>query len=384
MGSPPGWNVVSTQSITLNPITLNQPTSTISSVSKNYLQRFTIWIARHLSLPTPLKRATRSSQSAAPASNRFLVKLSQQLFEQESAQTEFIAALSQPQPLGSALLWLRHQPAASPFQLEPALPWQPNYIDRLQPHQQPGKHPSHTQGDYYCLDFSSVFAATPLRQLPQQPQLVVDLCAAPGGKSLLAWRILQPHHLICNEVIGKRLGMLISNLRRCQIQPVQVFNLEVATLAEHLPGTANLVLVDAPCSGQSLRVKGEAAPGCFHPVTINHNANRQKRILANAIPLLAPQGYLLYTTCTFAPAENEQVCTWLMGKFPQLRPIEIPDLALYQSHLAKFPCYRLWPQSGLGAGAFAVLLQNTESNSVHTPDPTWLQTQCRWSSTESA
>lgn len=325
-----------------------------------------------------LKRAQKNNPSTPASPSRYLVKLSQQVFADAEQQAAFITALTQPQPQGGALLWLHNQTPPSPFLLEPALAWQPDFVERLQPGQQPGKHPAHAQGDYYCLDFSSVFAATPLLGLPQSPDLVIDLCAAPGGKSLLAWRSLQPQMLLANEVIGKRLGMLISNLRRCQIQPAQVLNTEVEVVAQTLPGTANLVLVDAPCSGQSLLAKGDVAPGCFHPVTINHNANRQKRILAHAVTLIAPQGYLLYTTCTFAPAENEQVCAWLAAKFSQLQPVEVPHLAEFQSHLAEFPCYRLWPQSGLGAGAFTMLWQNTESGIPAPLDLDWLAEQRRW------
>jgi 16S rRNA C967 or C1407 C5-methylase (RsmB/RsmF family) len=334
-----------------------------------------------------LKRSRRRSASPSQASSatpsRFLSKLAEQLFADAEAQASFVAALTQPQPMGGALLWLHRKPQTSLFRVEPPLAWQPSFVERLQPGQQPGKHPAHEQGDYYCLDFSSVFAATPMLELPTAPNLVIDLCAAPGGKSLLAWRMLQPQQLVCNEVIGKRLGMLMSNLRRCQIHPCQVFNQEVETLSQALAGSANVLLVDAPCSGQSLLVKGEAAPGCFHPVTINHNANRQKRILANAVGLLAPQGYLLYTTCTFAPAENEQVSTWLQAKFPQLRPVEVPALVAYQSHLADFPCYRLWPQSGLGAGAFAILWQKIDAGvreEAACLDLAWLNQHRRWQS----
>ena len=131
-------------------------------------------------------------------------------------------------------------------------------------------------------------------------------------------------------------------------------------LAETIPETANIVIVDAPCSGQSLLAKGEKAPGCFHPVTINNNANRQKRILANSAKIVAPQGYLAYMTCTYSPAENEQVSEWFVSKFPQFSAVEVPHLAAYQSHLTNLPCYRMWPQDKLGAGAFTVLFQNQD------------------------
>ena len=122
----------------------------------------------------------------------------------------------------------------------------------------------------------------------------------------------------------------------------------------------DLVIVDAPCSGQSLLAKGEKAPGCFHPTAINKSANRQKRIIANSAQLVAPQGYLAYMTCTYSPAENEQVCQWFMSKFPHFVPVQVDDLAAYQSHLTDIPCYRLFPQDRLGAGAFTALWRNSQ------------------------
>jgi 16S rRNA C967 or C1407 C5-methylase (RsmB/RsmF family) len=127
-----------------------------------------------------------------------------------------------------------------------------------------------------------------------------------------------------------------------------------------MPLSSNLVLVDAPCTGQSLLAKGEKAPGCFHPTAINKSANRQKRIIANSAQLVAPQGYLAYMTCTYSPEENEQVCEWFLSRFPQFQAIKINHLEEYQSHLTTIPCYRLFPQHRLGAGTFTVLFQNTD------------------------
>jgi 16S rRNA C967 or C1407 C5-methylase (RsmB/RsmF family) len=191
------------------------------------------------------------------------------------------------------------------------------------------------------------------------------MCAAPGGKSIFSWKTLNPELLLCNEVIGKRMGMLISNLRRCQIQPSAAANVDSKILAEKIPQTANLVIVDAPCTGQSLLAKGDKAPGCFHHVTINSNANRQKRILANSAKIVAPQGYLAYMTCTYSTAENEQVSEWLLSKFPEFGPVTVPHLEKYRSHLTEIPCYRMWPQDRLGAGAFTVLFQNTSDGETN-------------------
>lgn len=293
----------------------------------------------------------------APSS--LLLKLSRRLFADIASQESFLAALIDPQPFAPCILWSQPKPAGIPWTVEPSVAWQPDFVDRLSGGAKPGQDPLHDQGYFYCLDFSSVFAALTLLNLPPSNPLTVDVCAAPGGKSLFAWRALQPALLISNEVIGKRMGALLSNLKRCRVAPVALTRLDSKWLANSLPATAQVVIVDAPCSGQSLLAKGGKVPGCFHPVTINKNANRQKRILANSVQLVAPQGYLAYMTCTYSPEENEQVAEWLLERFPQFQPVPVAPLASYQSHLSDLPCYRIWPQQGLGAGAFTILFQNT-------------------------
>ncbi|BAY09778.1 RsmB/NOP family class I SAM-dependent RNA methyltransferase [Calothrix sp. NIES-2098] len=292
--------------------------------------------------------------------SNLLLKLSRRLFENPNIQEEFIQALINPQPFSPCILWCQSRPDISPFSVETPTNWQPQFVDRLLLGEKPGKHPLHDQGNFYCLDFSSVFAATTLLAISQSINLIFDMCAAPGGKSIFAWKALQPDLLISNEVIGKRLGMLISNLKRCQIKPSFVANRDSSIFAEAIPLSSDLVLVDAPCTGQSLLAKGETAPGCFHPTNINKCANRQKRIIANSAQIVAPQGYLAYMTCTYSPEENEEVCEWFLQRFPQFQPVPISHLQEYQSHLIEIPSYRLFPQDRLGAGAFTVLFKNTE------------------------
>lgn len=318
----------------------------------------------------------------ANSPSRLLQTLSQNLFPKLPDQEQFIHALLQPQPYSPAILWTQPKPDVSPFAIAPAVAWQPSFVDRLSSETKPGKHPLHAQGAYYCLDLSSVFAAIPLMELTAKypkTNLLVDLCAAPGGKSLFAWRSLKPDLLLCNEVIGKRLGMLMSNLKRCQVDPVAVIHGDVAALAPVLSQSADVVIVDAPCSGQSLLAKGIKVEGCFHPVTIRHNQRRQKRILAAAADLVAPQGYLLYSTCTFSKVENEGAIARFLSKFPQFQPQPILSLKDWQSHLTDIPCYRLWPQHHLGAGAFTVLLKNTTLGEPHPLKPDWKRYQ-KWSS----
>jgi 16S rRNA C967 or C1407 C5-methylase (RsmB/RsmF family) len=293
------------------------------------------------------------------ASN-LLLKVSRRLFKNLDDQEKFVEALIHPQPFHPCILWCQEKPENYPFSVETPTTWQPEFIDRLSFGEKPGQHSLHAQGYFYCLDFSSVFAASILLTIPSPVKLVFDMCAAPGGKSVFAWKGLQPELLISNEVIGKRLGMLISNLKRCHINPSAVVNKDSSILAERAPLSSDLVIVDAPCTGQSLLAKGEKAPGCFHPTAINKSANRQKRIIANSAQIVAPQGYLAYMTCTYSPEENEEVCEWFLERFPQFQAVEISHLQSYQSHLTSVPCYRMFPQDKLGAGAFTVLFQNTQ------------------------
>ncbi|MEH2266623.1 RsmB/NOP family class I SAM-dependent RNA methyltransferase [Nostoc sp.] len=294
--------------------------------------------------------------------SNLLLKVSRRLFVNLNEQEKFIEALMNPQPFLPSILWCKEKPETLSLAVETPTYWQPQFIDRLSLGEKPGQHPLHQQGYFYCLDFSSVFAATTLLAIPQSIRLVFDMCAAPGGKSIFAWKALQPELLISNEVIGKRLGMLISNLKRCQISSSAVVNRDSSIFAEMFPCCSNLVIVDAPCTGQSLLAKGEKAPGCFHPTAINKSANRQKRIIANSAKIVSPQGYLAYMTCTYSPEENEQVCEWFLERFPHFQAIKISNLSKYQSHLTTMPCYRMFPQDRLGAGAFTVMFKNTNED----------------------
>ncbi|MBE9031571.1 RsmB/NOP family class I SAM-dependent RNA methyltransferase [filamentous cyanobacterium LEGE 11480] len=292
--------------------------------------------------------------------SNLLLKTSCQLFNVPSERQVFVDALVSPQPFHPAILWTRSRPAEMPFNLVAPLPWQPEFVDRLALDQQPSQHPLHQAGEFYCLDFSSVFVAMPMCQLASPPAVLIDVCAAPGGQTIFAWRSLQPLQLLSNEPMSKRIGALITNLQRAQIKPVFALRSDSNILAEVIPQTAQVVVVNAPCSRQTLLAKGGESPGCFHPVNIAKNATRQKRILANAAQLVAPQGHLVYSTKTYTPDENERVVEWFLAHYPQFQPIVVERLTSYQSSLTNIPSYRLFPQSGLGAGAFTVLLQNTQ------------------------
>jgi 16S rRNA C967 or C1407 C5-methylase (RsmB/RsmF family) len=298
-------------------------------------------------------------------SSNLLLKLARKLYVNPEEQEQFSAALMHPQPFEPSILWCQQKPDNLTLNVSQPVPWQPQFIDRLVINQKPGQHPLHEQGYFYCLDFSSVFAASIFLTIPHPINMIFDMCAAPGGKSIFAWKVLQPKLLIANEVIGKRLGMLLSNLKRCHIYPAAILNRDSSIIAKTIPASSDLVIVDAPCTGQSLLAKGEKVPGCFHPTNINKNANRQKRIIANSAQIVSPQGYLAYMTCTYSPEENEDVCKWLLEKFPHFQLVEVDHLKDYQSHLTTMPCYRMFPQTRLGAGAFAALFRNSQYGNVN-------------------
>lgn len=296
--------------------------------------------------------------TTVPQVSNLLVKLSQKLFLDDLQRDQFIQSLVSPSPFSPAILWLNDRPDPYPFQRENPLSWQPQWVDRLAISEKPGKHFLHEQGYFYCLDFSSVFASSVLQAIAPFPQIILDMCASPGGKGIFAWRLFKPDLLLANEVIGKRRGALISNLKRCRIEGAIAISVDSKIVAQEIPESADLVIVDAPCTGQSLLAKGEKNPGCFHPVTIKKNANRQRRILANSASTVAPKGYLAYMTCAYSIEENEQVCEWFLSQFPEFSPVPIPLLSTYQSRHSRLPCYRMFPQDHLGAGAFTILFQN--------------------------
>lgn len=285
------------------------------------------------------------------------------LFEDSQEREEFTRALLEGNSQSPSLLWLTEQSAHTPFPAKPALPWQPHFIqavnqdDALELEHQPGVHPLHDAGEYYCLDLSSVFQASSAQMVKAPIRSALDLCASPGGKSVFIHRLLQPEFLISNEVIRKRLGALLSNLTRCKVSS-SVVSADVAMLAEALEESVDLVFVDAPCSGQSLLARGKKAPSCFHPATINMNSNRQKRILANAGRMVRPGGHLVYSTCTFAPEENEAVIDWFCRRFPHFETREQEQLTDYRSSHGQGYYYRMFPHKGEGAGGFTCLLAN--------------------------
>jgi 16S rRNA C967 or C1407 C5-methylase (RsmB/RsmF family) len=210
--------------------------------------------------------------------------------------------------------------------------------------------------------------------LSTRPNSILDMCAAPGGKSAIAWRGLKPQLLVCNEVVGKRHRGLTSNLSRCKI-PAVVTQQDPSNWAES--GLKfDLVIVDAPCSGQSLYARGEAETGCFHPSTVNGCRLRQRRILAESAKCVAPGGFLVYSTCTYSPEENEEIIDWFLKKNDAFKTRTISSLSSFKSTLTEVDAYRFFPSQDLGSGGFTALMQNLnpeEPNSLPEVPDDWIK-----------
>lgn len=296
-----------------------------------------------------------SSESLKVSKN--IEKVARALFRDSSSQEEFLAAVSRGESAITGVVWLSGPPAAGAVTATEKPEWLPEWIEVAAPGERPGRLPVHDAGDIYCMDLSSTFACAALSHITEPVSTIVDVCASPGGKGIVARRYLEPQLVVGNEVIGKRTAQLISNYKRCKIDPSVVTSLDPEILGRELPECGDVVIVDAPCSGQSLVLKGMAAPGAFHPATIGMNERRQRRILAHSSKIVSRGGYLLYATCTFSPEENEDNVQWFLKNFPEFAAVAVERLTPYQSHLADVPCYRLLPQSGKGAGAFCALFK---------------------------
>lgn len=222
----------------------------------------------------------------------------------------------------------------------------------------PTAHEDYARGMYYMLDLSSCWESAALAVVPR-PQRTLDLCAAPGGKTMLMAARFYPVQHTANEVNASRRGILRENMQRCGVEPVEITGLRPDQWAKE-GRVFDLLLVDAPCSGQSLLAKGIKNPGCLGPSMVNGNAKRQKGILLAAVQCAAPGAHLLYTTCTYDPDENEKVMAYILKRVPGWEAVEVPSLAAYRSALADFPAYRLLPEHGFGAGGFSCLLRKKD------------------------
>lgn len=309
---------------------------------------------------------------------RYKEKLSNRLFASEEERGAFLYSLGELQK-SPALYWRREK--ASHFLENEKPKFLPDFVSFLDESERPGRHDAHHSGDYYVVDQSSVFLTSVMMALEQTPSIILDACASPGGKSIFSSLYFEPELLISNEVVEKRAKALISNFSRCKIQNALVTSQSTQSLSQALKSAVDLVVLDVPCSGQSLIVKGEEVDNPFHPATVSMNAMRQRKILTECSEIVAPTGHMLYLTCTFSLDENEKNIDWFLKKNPHFTSINIPHLEFLRSNHSKHHCYRIYPHQGFGAGGFACLLTRIDKT-VHKEEPCLEALRVFWRSTQ--
>ena len=278
----------------------------------------------------------------------FLKRMEQQLDTEFPA---FLDSFERPRAVALRMNPLKGEAPQLPFVQQP-VPWEPMgyYYD---PEARPGLHPYHEAGVYY-LQEASAMAPVSLLQ-PQPGERICDLCAAPGGKTTqIAGRMMGEGFLLCNEINPKRAKILSRNIERMGVANALVTNEHPEHLAKKYPGFFHRVLIDAPCSGEGMFRKEEAAVTDWSPETVQMCARRQLEILHSGAALVCPGGRLVYSTCTFAPEENEQVIAQFLAEHPEFSPEQI--------HAPWFTpgpegTFRMWPHKLLGEGHFAAVLR---------------------------
>lgn len=265
----------------------------------------------------------------------------------------FLESLERPRAVALRFNPLKGERPALSFVEEP-VSWEPDgfYYDT---EARPGLHPYHEAGVYYLQEAS---AMAPVSLLDPQPgERICDLCAAPGGKTTqIAGRMIGRGFLLCNEINPKRAKILSRNIERMGVANSLVTNEHPAVLAERFAGWFDRVLIDAPCSGEGMFRKEEAAVTDWSPETVEMCARRQAEILHSGAAMVRPGGRLVYSTCTFAPAEDEQAVELFLNSHPDFVAEDV-DAPWFER--VSQGNYRMWPHKLRGEGHFAAVLRRT-------------------------
>jgi 16S rRNA C967 or C1407 C5-methylase (RsmB/RsmF family)/NOL1/NOP2/fmu family ribosome biogenesis protein len=310
---------------------------------------------------------TRRGRTARPAPlpSDFAARMRELLGEDEAAA--LLDALARPPARG-----VRVQPgratlddltARTGWPLRP-LPWTDRAAVLEASDVAPGRHPLHEAGAFYVQDPAATAPAVALDVRPGA--WAIDLAAAPGGKATaLAGDLAGRGVLVANDAGRQRLAALARNLERVGARNAVVTGAPPAELARRWAGRFDAVLLDAPCSGEGMFRKSEAARRAWSRRAVAACAIRQDDLLDAAADLLAPGGRLVYATCTFAPEENEGAVARLLTRREGLRPAPVrlpgtdpgrPDWAAGAEALPAEACARLWPHRTPGDGHFLASL----------------------------
>lgn len=255
----------------------------------------------------------------------------------------------------------------APFSLE-EVPWEENGF-YYGGEDAPGKHPYHEAGVYYIQEPSAMAPAAYLGALPGEK--ILDLCAAPGGKSTQIAAAMQGQGLlISNEIHPARAKILSENMERMGVRNAVVTNESPQTLSQLYSNYFDRIMVDAPCSGEGMFRKNEQACEEWSMENVRLCAKRQLEILDCAASMLRPGGRMVYSTCTFAPEENEETIGAFLRKHPEF---DVSTVKRYDGMEAGVPEWmaqpeekvartiRLFPHKLHGEGHFLAVLEKQGS-----------------------
>ena len=251
----------------------------------------------------------------------------------------YLAAMDQPEKRAAHANGLKLSPAALGA-LRPAFVPARDGGFLLPPGFAPGKDPLHAAGAYYVQELSAQVPADLFDLTPGMA--VLDLCAAPGGKSAqLAARVPQGM-LFANEIVPNRAVILLGNLERMGARNAVVTAMDPEKLIGVTGPVFDAVLVDAPCAGEGMFRKDPEAVAAWSEEHVAACAKRQRAILTSAQRAVKPGGQLVYSTCSFSPAENEENVRWFLSEFS--------DFELMEE-------VRFYPHTSLGEGQYAAKLR---------------------------
>ncbi len=226
--------------------------------------------------------------------------------------------------------------------------------------ERPAKNPHYFAGLYYLQEPS---AMTPANLLPVMPgDKVLDLCAAPGGKSTeLGAKLKGKGMLVSNDISNSRAKALLKNLELWGIENICVTSEEPAKLKEIFGQFFDKILIDAPCSGEGMFRKDADMVKSYEEHGPEYYAVIQKEIVAQAVDMLVPGGFLLYSTCTFSLCEDEDIIRWVLAEHEDMELISLPLFDGASEGIGLSGCLRLFPHRIKGEGHFMALLRKKQS-----------------------
>jgi 16S rRNA C967 or C1407 C5-methylase (RsmB/RsmF family) len=252
-----------------------------------------------------------------------------------------------------------------PINIDSAVPWCPHgYYLKERPIFT--ADPLFHAGTYYVQEASSMFLWHILQSTignNTKNKKVLDLSAAPGGKSTLLLSYFSDGLVVANEVIKSRANILVENITKWGTDHVVVTNNDPVHF-QKLPAFFDVIVVDAPCSGSGLFRKDPQAIEEWSPEAVTLCSERQERILADILPALAENGLLIYSTCSYSVEENEFVADWLIDKMA-LEPVPISinnDWGIIQTITNGF---RFYPNQVKGEGFFAAVFRKPVADPQH-------------------